>query len=157
MPDEVRLDVGPRIFDRVTDAGLGAKVDDTIEIGPIEGALECNMIGKIDSLETEFPGVELAKLVQPRFLEPRVVLIVHVVDADDARPARQQPGGDVITDESGCACNESGHSFSDPIEPRRALASTAPKKNSGALRIAGSSGDPDRSVWNPTLILRVHW
>src|SRR5262249_12730528 len=44
---------------------------------------------------------QMSQHVEPRFLEPRVVIVIHHVEADHLAPRPQQPLGDVKADEAG--------------------------------------------------------
>ena len=47
VPDQVRLDIGARILDRVANTGLRAEMNDAIELLSVERLPERRMIGEI--------------------------------------------------------------------------------------------------------------
>ena len=83
MPDKVRADIGHRIFERVTHAGLRAQMDD-----PVKG------FGGKRHVERKIMGVERKvrsrQFGQPSALQCRIIIIVEVVDPQNLIAARQQ-------------------------------------------------------------------
>ncbi len=92
-----------RVRERVAHAGLRRQVDDARERVPREQRLHRGAVGEFDPLERE---ARMRKPLQPRLLQPRVVVIIQVVDADHRLAARQQALSQVIADEAGSAGDE---------------------------------------------------
>ena len=93
MADEVRLDVGARILDRIANARLRAEMDDPVELLAGKRAVQRLVIGEIHLLELEAAGIERGERGQPVGLEARIVIGVEAVDADHRiRPASSGAG-----------------------------------------------------------------
>lgn len=72
-------------------------------IDPVEG------IGILDVDFMELKAVALEQRMEPVVLEPDVVIIVQVVEADDLVPCCQRELGSVCPDESGGSSDEESH------------------------------------------------
>jgi hypothetical protein len=109
MADQVGLDVSARILDRITDAGLGAEMDDAVELLTLQCCVECPRIGEVD-LDTAKLISEIGLLLgQAITLKPGAVIIVDVVDTEHALAACHEAARHVKADEAGGAGDESCH------------------------------------------------
>ena len=81
--DQVALDVDVRMVDGVADAGLRGEIDDDRGLVYLEYFVDEGLVGNA-SLDEDVPygGVDRVDHVEPVFLELRVVVVVHVVEAD---------------------------------------------------------------------------
>ena len=78
--DEVALEVGIRVGDGVADAGLCGEVDDCVEALGREEGVEGLLVGDVHLDEAlALTGAELG---YASVLEPDVIVVVEVVDAD---------------------------------------------------------------------------
>ncbi len=102
------LDIGIGVFERIAHPGLCGEVDDAGEV----------LVGRDQGEHAVAIGdVELGKdkiwqdvqLGEPRLLQPRVVIVVDVVDADDAVTAVQQSFGGMEADKPGNTGDEDRH------------------------------------------------
>jgi hypothetical protein len=105
--DDVALDVGVWILQRVAHAGLRGEVDHPLRPEVGEGRVERGAVLQRRAQERE-PG-QWCQPRQPRFLQPRVVVVVEVVVAEHLVAARQQALAEFRTDEAGGAGDEDAH------------------------------------------------
>ena len=96
--DDVAVDIGMRVFDRVAHAGLGGEVDDAVEFFFGEELFDALAIGDIHLHEAE-AGVRL-QARQAVALELRVVVIIQIVEADHLVTPRQQALGGMHADKA---------------------------------------------------------
>jgi hypothetical protein len=92
---DVAANVSVRVDERIAD--LRGEVDDHIEFPGREQLVELIALGNVEAHEAE--SVELVQLAQPRLLQRNIVVIVHVIEADDALLLLQQSPRQVKTDE----------------------------------------------------------
>jgi hypothetical protein len=104
---QVAVDVGHRIRQGVAHAGLRAEVHHALETVAREQVGHGRAVGQVDALEAELRAALEPR--QPLALEPDVVVVVEVVDADHAVAARQQALRDAGADEAGDAGDEEVH------------------------------------------------
>ena len=107
-PHQVAVHVRVRVLQRVAHAGLRGQVHH--HLGPLVGeqARHPVAVRQLHPLEAE--AVAPLQPRQPRLLEARVVVGVHVVDPQHLVAARQQAFGEVVADEAGGAGDEiAGH------------------------------------------------
>src|ERR1700691_1218667 len=78
---KIGIEIGIRVFQRVTHAGLRGEVDHRTEIAVVKNRLDAFAVGKIEPVKTEFP--KLPQDREPGFLERRIVVVIDVVDAED--------------------------------------------------------------------------
>ena len=111
--DQIALRVGVRIDQRIAHAGLRREVDDALETVGGKQRREARRIGQVEFLEAESGARAVWGLrgqrVEPRPLEPRVVIVVEIVDAGDFVAAREQALRNVHADEPGGAGDENFH------------------------------------------------
>jgi hypothetical protein len=105
--NEIAVDVGARIRQRVAHAGLGGQMDDSFRLAACKQGRQALGVGKVQPLERE--SGQFRTLRQPRLLQRRVVVVVKVVDADDGVTAREQGAGRMQADEAGGAGHEDVH------------------------------------------------
>ncbi len=105
--DEVRVDVGMRVGDGVAHAGLRGEMDDHVEALALEQCRHAGAIGEVEFGERE--ALERRQAREPRPLERDLVVVVDVVEADDALAAFEQPERGGRADESGRAGDEYVH------------------------------------------------
>ena len=83
-PDEVALDIGPGVVDRVAHPGLGRQVHDAVEAALGEQPLHQRGVAQVAPHEDEPPlGVGLPQHPQAVLLDAGVVVGVDAVQADD--------------------------------------------------------------------------
>ena len=75
--------------ERVAHARLGREVDHALRLRLGEEAAHAVGVGDVEALEAK--AARAAQEIEPRFLQPRVVVVVDVVDADDVVAAVEQP------------------------------------------------------------------
>ena len=101
---EIRIDIDVWMAQRVAHACLRREMDHAGEAFPLEQSRHPRFVGKVEALEPE-----LCLLLEDReaaFLDPRIVIVVDIVEPDD-RPARSQKAlGDMEADESGATRDE---------------------------------------------------
>ena len=105
--DDIAVDVGVRVDQRVAHAGLRGQVHDAVELLLREQRRDALAVGHVHLHEAEVRVRRQAR--QPILLESRVVVVVEVVQAHDLVPARQQELRDVHADEAGRAGDEDFH------------------------------------------------
>lgn len=82
--DEVALEVGARVLDRVADARLGGEVHHDVESVRGEQTLDEGGVAQVAAHEGEAAvGVGLGQHAQARVLDAGIVVVVEVVEADD--------------------------------------------------------------------------
>ena len=108
--DEVRLDVGVGVGDAVAHPGLCSQVDHYG--GPVvgENLVDGGLVGNVAANEREARVGQLAEAIR---FERHVVVVVHVVDADNGGRlgVGQQSADEVGADEARCARNQDGFVF----------------------------------------------
>jgi hypothetical protein len=109
VADQIGLDIGPRIFDRVAHPGLGAEVDDPVEAGAVQCPLERFVVREVRLDRGKGLAVVAAELGIPVALQGDAVIIVEIVDSCDLVAAAQETVGDVMADEAGGAGDEDLH------------------------------------------------
>lgn len=107
--NQIGIDVSVRIFQRIAHTGLRGKIDNHIEFFRCEQCSDARRIGQIELDEAE--GRRWREAFEAIFFQRDIVIIIHVVDTDDALPAREQPQGKMMADESGDAGDEDFHLF----------------------------------------------
>ena len=119
-PDEVGVDVGARVLDGVAHPRLCGEVNDDAGAYPLEERLHRRLVGQIAAHELEAPAGEavgagvvraparrLGEHPQPVLLDAHVVVVVHVVEAHDARAGRlEQPFAEERANKTGGSGNE---------------------------------------------------
>ena len=78
---EIGIDIGKRIDQRMADAGLRRKMNDIGKAMLLEERGHAVSIGKIELDEAHAIG--FCKLRAPSFLQRRIVIGIHVVEADN--------------------------------------------------------------------------
>src|SRR6187431_1717118 len=78
---DVGVDVGVRMVDRMTHAGLGREVDNHLKLVVSKKGCHWRTFSKINLLESE-PRM-LTQNIQPRLLQRRVVVVVEIVQTDN--------------------------------------------------------------------------
>ena len=115
--DEVGFDVGIGVSDAVADTGLGGEVDDDIELVLCEEGVDEVAVGDVAS--DKGPGLSLAlpmgardllNFLKALFLEADVVVVVHIVDADNLGGGivAKEELDEVAADEAGGAGHQNG-------------------------------------------------
>lgn len=105
--NQIALDVGVRVGQRVTHASLRGEMDDALEIFFGKQFVQRNRVSHVHADEAEV-GIGLQTL-QARQLQLRVVVIIEVVDADHIVAAFQKNAGDVESDKAGSAGKQDFH------------------------------------------------
>jgi hypothetical protein len=99
--DDVRVDVGVGVGQRVAHPRLRGQVDHAVEPSPAEQLGDGGALGEVQLAEAE--ARVPPQLRQPRLLEGDVVVVVEAVDPDEVVAARQQAPADMKADEAGRA------------------------------------------------------
>ena len=86
--DHVAVDVGVWVLDRIPHAGLRAEVDHPLELLLRKELRHPGAVGEIELHEAE--RWLLLEQREASLLEPDVVVVVQVVEADDGVAAREQ-------------------------------------------------------------------
>jgi len=102
---QVAVDVGMRVFQRVTHAGLGGQVDDPGRLDLVEQRGQAVAVGQVEHADI---GVR-AQRGHAITLDLRSVVVVVVVQADDALAALTQGLAGVGADETGGTGHENRH------------------------------------------------
>ena len=113
--DEVRLDIGIGVGDGVADACLCSQIDDDLGTILVEDAVDHLLVGDVtlDELIVALGFLGFARNDrQTEVLEGDVVVVVHIVDADDGGILYifEESLHEVAADEPGCTCHEDGFS-----------------------------------------------
>ena len=100
---DVALDVGVGVGDAVAHTGLGCQVDYDVKRLLVEGVVYQALVCDAAFDEGETVCCHGLQLTEPHFLQPDVVVVVHVVDANDGNRGLgfQQFQNKVGTDEPG--------------------------------------------------------
>jgi hypothetical protein len=109
MADQVGMDVGVGILDRVAHSRLCPEMHDPVEFPPLQRAVERGHVGEVDLDEAEAVVVPRTLLGDPVSLQLDAVIIVDVVDPEHLLAAAEQPGRDMMADEAGRAGHEDRH------------------------------------------------
>jgi len=113
-PNHVALDIRIRVLDAIADTRLSGKVHDDIEVVSLEEAVDESLVGEValDELVGVLRGGRglLLDLAQAVLLERRIVVIIEVVEPDDAERLLgiQEPQHEVGAYEAGGAGDEEG-------------------------------------------------
>jgi len=105
--DQVGVDIGGRVLQRVAHPGLGGQVDHALRLVLAEHPLHRLAVADVHALLGE--ALVILDPRQPRLLQRHVVVVVQVVDADDLVAAFQQTQGQRIADKAGGSGNEYFH------------------------------------------------
>ena len=89
LPDEVRLDIGVRVLERIAHPGLRTEMDDPVEFQRGERGVERMAVGEVELLEGEAIAAQRDQPVQPSPLQRDGIVVVEVVDADHRVTARE--------------------------------------------------------------------
>src|SRR5215469_2704533 len=103
---EIGIQVGVRILQRITNAGLCGQMHDRPELGLAKDAFDDAAFGEIDLMESKF--VEFPENGQTRLLQCRIVIIVDAVHADHRAAAFKEPPGQRKADETRGAGDQDG-------------------------------------------------
>jgi len=79
--NQVRLQVCIGIIDAVPYSRLGGKIDDIVDGVLLKDVIQCFLVGKVSLIEVE---VVTGEQSQPFFLKTHLVIIVQIVQPDDA-------------------------------------------------------------------------
>src|SRR6266571_2583291 len=108
--DEVGIDISRGVFDRVTHPGLCGKMHHRVEFAGCEKLAHRLALDDVELLKKE-PGTR-AQALEPRLLEPDVVVGVQIVDAHNLVAAIEQLVHQRRTDESGSSRDKNLHFLS---------------------------------------------
>src|SRR5438093_6402687 len=143
--EDVGVDVGVGVFHRVAHAGLRREMHDALWFVLAEKVLDG--IGIADVSMDEREGARLSKLVEPRFLEPRVVIRIEVVDADDGLAAVEQPLRSVKANEAGRAGDEDQNVHMLSCAPRWPSMFWSPAGRASSARTLSTRTSSAVGVW----------
>ena len=110
--DEVAFDVGVGVFEGVANAGLGGEVDDAVEAVVCKALFHGGPVGEVgaDAVVGAAGLIGSAlQLLQARFFEGGVVVVVDHVEADHGIATPQQLLCGVEADEASVAGDEDFH------------------------------------------------
>ena len=108
MPQHVGGDVGERLLQRIAHAGLGCEMDNPPDVRIRRRQFSHRgAVGDVRAVEAK--AAMPRQTLQPRVLQPHIVVGVDFIDADHLLAARQQRLGDVIADEAGGSGQQNGH------------------------------------------------
>ena len=110
--DDVAVDVGVRVLQRIAHAGLRGEVDHAVEATGLEELRHARTVGHVELDEAE--ALVRRQPRQPGLLEADVVVVVEVVEADDLIAARQQAQRGGHADEAGGAGEQNFHGWMRP-------------------------------------------
>lgn len=104
--NHVALDVGIRVGDGIANTSLSAQIDHNVWVILLKNTVDESFIRKV-ALDKGII-LELLKLCKPSFLDTNIIIIVHVVQANDLgiRLSGQDTFCQVGTDETGGTGNE---------------------------------------------------
>jgi hypothetical protein len=105
--DEVAVHVGMGVLQRIAHASLRREVDDAVEAFGREEGFHARPVGDVELDEAE--SVVRLQAGQPVLLEPDVVIVVEIVQADDLVAALEQAQGRGHADKSGSAGDKDLH------------------------------------------------
>ena len=112
--DYVRIYVCTRVFYAISDAGLRRKVYHRIRRKFRKRSVYGVLIGYVGLDKSKFRA--FAKLFKAHVLKPHVVIIVHVIHADDAHSRLHQRKRRMKPDKTACTGDKYSHVFHLPIE-----------------------------------------
>ena len=104
--DDVGIDIGVRIDQRKSHAGLRAEMHHVGEAMLGKKRRHASAVRKVEFDEAE--AFELFELGEARLFQPGIVVGVQVVDADNGAALPEQQPRDVEADEAGGAGDEGG-------------------------------------------------
>ena len=104
--DEIGVDIGVRIDQRMAHARLRREMDDMGKAVTLEQRGHALAVGEIELGELE--AVELGELREPRLFQLGIVVVVDVVEADHGLAVLQQPPRHMKPDEPGGTGDENG-------------------------------------------------
>ncbi|KAG1462788.1 hypothetical protein G6F57_013883 [Rhizopus arrhizus] len=103
--DQVAVDVGVRVFQRIAHAGLRGQVDHRGRLHLVEQRGQAVAVGQVERAQVQ----RRAQRGHAVALDLRIVVVVEVVQADHRLARLQQRAGGVGTDEAGSAGEQDGH------------------------------------------------
>ena len=114
----------------MADSSLRREVHDTGKAVFLEQARDALAIGKVESDEAHLIG--FCKLRTTRFLQRRIVIVIHAIDANDVAAVAQETLRDVKADKPGCAGYEN-RALSHRLRPEACRRLEPPQINSVRL------------------------
>jgi hypothetical protein len=112
--DEIRLDIGMRIGQRMPHPGLRRQIHDLRKAMRCEQFRRGLAFGDVHLLEPE--AGKRAELRDASFLEPRIIIGIEIVDPDHVVAVRQQAAGNMHADESGRTGDENRPCHDHPFQ-----------------------------------------
>jgi hypothetical protein len=100
VADNIRFRIGVRVLKRISHAGLGAQVDNHVELDSLERGLQSAHAGEIDFHEIEAGPDLAAYLLSTGPLKRDGVIAVEIVETYNFVIAREQPTSDGSSDET---------------------------------------------------------
>ena len=104
--DQIGVDIGIRVGQRVAHAGLGGEMHDVWKAVLGEQRGHGGAVGEIELGEAE--ACELGELGEPRLLQLGIVIGIEIVEPDNGAALLAQAAGDVIADEAGRPGHQNG-------------------------------------------------
>ena len=95
--DQIAVNVGMRVFNRVTYAGLGSQVHDTIQRILAKQGLNRRSVGHVDLVERELRMID--NLCQPIAFQLNIVIVVQIVETKDMVTTLKESFGQMKTNE----------------------------------------------------------
>ncbi len=99
MADEICLDVGVRIFDRITHPGLSPKMDDPVDATTLQSLPECLEIGKVPVYEVKIM-VQALQFRDAILFKAHAVIVIEAIKPDNPLTAGEQSSACVEADEA---------------------------------------------------------
>ena len=96
--DQIGVDIGVRIFKRVSHARLCGQMDDDGKAIPREQRRHRHAIRHVEPFELK--AWVVAQDIEPGRLQPRIVIGIEIIDPDDTVAGLQQPLRHVESDEA---------------------------------------------------------
>ena len=109
MPHQIGLDIGMRVLDRIPHPRLRAEMDDAVEVLAFEHLGELGHAGEVLLVEGKAIAAHFAQGSKAILLEADLIIVVDVIDADNAVAAREELAGEAVANEPGGAGDEGAH------------------------------------------------
>src|SRR3990172_10945925 len=102
--NQIGVNIGLGISDRISHACLGRQMHYGVELLFLKKLRHCFPIDDIELLEFELAMVLYA--LEARFLQPDIVIVIHIIDAAPRIAPLQQPERERGTDKTGGPCDK---------------------------------------------------
>jgi hypothetical protein len=106
-PLQIGIDIGVRVFQRISHPGLRGEVNDTIRLFISENA--CHRVFVFNRNTVKVKRLMPGDAGKPRILQRDIIIVVEIVNPDDIIAARKQALDTMHADEAGATCNQNFH------------------------------------------------